>query len=155
MGREYQNPREFATIQSIDGPTGGSCLRWDDAIVGATRRLLNFSCPESILGGGAADSGLSGFSHPWRYEEEGKARVAQVERQGCELILSSQWPDKVGKGLIFISLDVEVIDALRGVGRKGRGRERWALGLQAHGHSGPRWQRALLSLPVGRKGNMN
>ena len=23
-----------------------------------------------------------GFSHPWRYEEEGKARVAQVERQG-------------------------------------------------------------------------
>ena len=24
MGREYQNPREFATIQSIDGPTGGS-----------------------------------------------------------------------------------------------------------------------------------
>ena len=54
-----------------------------------------------------------GFSHPWRYEEEGKARVAQVERQGCELILSSQWPDKVGKGLMFISLDVEVLNALR------------------------------------------
>ena len=52
-----------------------------------------------------------GFSQPWRYEEEGKARVAQVERQGCELILSSQWPDKVGKGLIFISLDVEVLNA--------------------------------------------
>ena len=54
-----------------------------------------------------------GFSHAWRYEEEGKARVAQVERQGCALILSSQWPDKVGKGLMFISLDVEVLNALR------------------------------------------
>ena len=53
-----------------------------------------------------------GFSNPWRYEEEGKARVAQVERQGCSLILSSQWPDKVGKGLMFISLDVEVLNAL-------------------------------------------
>jgi catechol 2,3-dioxygenase-like lactoylglutathione lyase family enzyme len=54
-----------------------------------------------------------GFTQPWRYEEEGKARVAQVERQGCELILSSQWPDKVGKGLIFISLDAGVLDDLR------------------------------------------
>ena len=50
---------------------------------------------------------------PWRYEEEGKAWVAQVDRQGYELILSSQWPDKVGKGLMFISLDVSVLDALR------------------------------------------
>ena len=54
-----------------------------------------------------------GFTQPWRYEEEGKAWVAQVDRQGCELILSSQWPDKVGKGLMFISLDVGVLDALR------------------------------------------
>jgi catechol 2,3-dioxygenase-like lactoylglutathione lyase family enzyme len=54
-----------------------------------------------------------GFTQPWRYEEEGKAWVAQVDRQGCELILSSQWPDKVGKGLMFISLNVEVLDALR------------------------------------------
>ena len=53
------------------------------------------------------------FTQAWRYEEEGKAYVAQVERQGCELILSSQWPDKVGKGLMFISLDVGVLDALR------------------------------------------
>jgi uncharacterized glyoxalase superfamily protein PhnB len=53
------------------------------------------------------------ISETWRYEEEGKARVAQVERQGCALILSSQWPDKVGNGLLFISLDVEVLDALR------------------------------------------
>ena len=54
-----------------------------------------------------------GFMQSWRYEEEGRAYVAQVERQGCELILSSQWPDKVGTGLIFISLDAGVLEALR------------------------------------------
>jgi hypothetical protein len=27
--------------------------------------------------------------------------------------MSSQWPDKVGKGLMFISLDVEVLHAVR------------------------------------------
>jgi catechol 2,3-dioxygenase-like lactoylglutathione lyase family enzyme len=54
-----------------------------------------------------------GFTQSWRYEEEGKAYVAQVHRQGCELIFSSQWPDKVGKGLVFISLDPGVLDALR------------------------------------------
>jgi catechol 2,3-dioxygenase-like lactoylglutathione lyase family enzyme len=54
-----------------------------------------------------------GFSRSWVYEDEGKAYVAQVERKGCELIFSSQWPDKVGKGLMFISLDVEVLNALR------------------------------------------
>ncbi len=54
-----------------------------------------------------------GFTQAWRYEEEGKAWVAQVERQGCALILSSQWPDKVGKGLIFISLDLGVLNAVR------------------------------------------
>ncbi|MGD0131327.1 MAG: glyoxalase superfamily protein [Bryobacteraceae bacterium] len=54
-----------------------------------------------------------GFTQAWRYEEEGKARVAQVDRQGCQLILTSQWPDKVGKGLIFVSLDVAVLNALR------------------------------------------
>lgn len=54
-----------------------------------------------------------GFTHPWRYEEEGQAQVAQLDRQGCALILSSQWPDKVGKGLMFISLEVQVLKALR------------------------------------------
>jgi catechol 2,3-dioxygenase-like lactoylglutathione lyase family enzyme len=54
-----------------------------------------------------------GFTQAWRYEEEGKAWVAQVDRQGRELILSSQWPDKVGKGLMFISLDLSVLHALR------------------------------------------
>jgi catechol 2,3-dioxygenase-like lactoylglutathione lyase family enzyme len=63
-----------------------------------------------------------GFASPWRFDEGGKVFVAQVERQGCALILSSQWPQKVGKGLMFISLNVEpetpealiaALDALR------------------------------------------
>jgi catechol 2,3-dioxygenase-like lactoylglutathione lyase family enzyme len=61
-----------------------------------------------------------GFTQSWRYGEEGKAWVAQVDRRGCELILSSQWPDKVGKGLMFISLDAGMLDALR-VELEGRG----------------------------------
>jgi len=48
-----------------------------------------------------------GFTSPWRYDEDGRVYVAQVERQGCALILSNQWPTKVGKGLMFISLNVE------------------------------------------------
>jgi uncharacterized glyoxalase superfamily protein PhnB len=63
-----------------------------------------------------------GFTSPWRYEEDGRVGVAQVERQGCALILSDHWPEKVGKGLMFISMNVEpetreaqiaALDALR------------------------------------------
>jgi len=63
-----------------------------------------------------------GFTIPWRFDEDGRVYVAQVDRQGCALILSSQWPEKVGKGLMFISLNVEpdsreaevaALDALR------------------------------------------
>src|ERR1700726_5350421 len=75
-----------------------------------------------------------GFTCPWRYDEDGKAYVAQVERQGCALILADTWPEKIGKGLMFISLNVEpqtreaaiaALDALRaeleGQGRSGQG----------------------------------
>jgi catechol 2,3-dioxygenase-like lactoylglutathione lyase family enzyme len=49
-----------------------------------------------------------GFTVPWRVEDEdGRAHVAQVDRQSCALVLSDQWPEKVGKGLMFISLNVE------------------------------------------------
>jgi catechol 2,3-dioxygenase-like lactoylglutathione lyase family enzyme len=58
-------------------------------------------------------AGQLGFLRSWRFEENGAAFVAQVEREGCELILSSQWPDKAGSALIFISLDVDVLHALR------------------------------------------
>jgi uncharacterized glyoxalase superfamily protein PhnB len=63
-----------------------------------------------------------GFTSPWRYEEGGRASVAQVDRQGCSLILADTWPEKIGKSLIFISLNVEqptretataAVDALR------------------------------------------
>jgi catechol 2,3-dioxygenase-like lactoylglutathione lyase family enzyme len=67
-----------------------------------------------------------GFTCPWRFDEQGKAYVAQVDRQGCSLILASTWaktqPEKVGKAMMFISLNVEpatpeaetaALDALR------------------------------------------
>ena len=63
-----------------------------------------------------------GFTSPWRYGEDGRVHVAQVERQGCALILADTWPEKLGKGLMFISLNAEpatreaavaALDALR------------------------------------------
>jgi catechol 2,3-dioxygenase-like lactoylglutathione lyase family enzyme len=63
-----------------------------------------------------------GFTNPWRYDDDGTAYVAQVDRQGCALILAETWPEKIGKGLMFISLNVEpgtredavaALDALR------------------------------------------
>ena len=55
-----------------------------------------------------------GFTQKWRFEgEDGTAGVAQVARPGCELILEAESPDKTGKGLMFISLDAEVLNGLR------------------------------------------
>lgn len=63
-----------------------------------------------------------GFTVAWRFGEDGRTDVAQVDRQGCALILSEQWPEKAGKALMFISLNVEpetheaavaALDALR------------------------------------------
>ncbi len=51
-----------------------------------------------------------GFTSPWRYEDDGRAYVAQVERQGCALILANTWPEKIGKALMFISLNVSLND---------------------------------------------
>ncbi|MDB5575597.1 MAG: putative glyoxalase family protein [Bradyrhizobium sp.] len=45
-----------------------------------------------------------GFKEDWRYEED-RLRIVQVSRDGCELILSDQWPADVGQGRMFISLD--------------------------------------------------
>ena len=65
---------------------------------------------------------LLGFTSPWRYGDDGKVYVAQVDRQGCALILADTWPEKIGNGLMFISLNVETatreaaaaaVDALR------------------------------------------
>jgi catechol 2,3-dioxygenase-like lactoylglutathione lyase family enzyme len=60
-----------------------------------------------------------GFTSPWRYDEGGKGLVAQVERNGVAIIVASNWPEKPGKGLVFISLNLEApamiaaLDALR------------------------------------------
>jgi len=63
-----------------------------------------------------------GFTVPWRVDWGGHTHVAEVDRQDCALILSDEWPEKAGKGLIFISLnveppnrdtEVEAVDALR------------------------------------------
>jgi catechol 2,3-dioxygenase-like lactoylglutathione lyase family enzyme len=63
-----------------------------------------------------------GFTSPWRYDEGGRAHVAQVDRQGCALILADTWPGKIGKGLMFVSVNTEpqtreagvaALDALR------------------------------------------
>lgn len=54
-----------------------------------------------------------GFRETWRHQEDGRLLVAQVERSGCELILSSQWPENVGSGLIFISLEPDDVLVVR------------------------------------------
>lgn len=62
------------------------------------------------------------FTVAWKYEADGHLHIAQVDRDGCAIICSDQWPEKIGKGLIFISLNVEphsheaevaALDALR------------------------------------------
>jgi catechol 2,3-dioxygenase-like lactoylglutathione lyase family enzyme len=52
--------------------------------------------------------GRLGFAEAWRFAEGGVLFVAQVERESCEIILCCQWPEKIGKGLIFISLGDDV-----------------------------------------------
>jgi catechol 2,3-dioxygenase-like lactoylglutathione lyase family enzyme len=60
-----------------------------------------------------------GFTSPWHYDENNSVRIAQVDGWGCALILTDTWPEKIGKGLIFISLNLEpdaqiaALDALR------------------------------------------
>lgn len=61
-------------------------------------------------------TGTLGFAEAWRHEESDALLVAQVERDGCAIILSSQWPEKIGKGLVFVSLgdgSVTTVDAAR------------------------------------------
>jgi uncharacterized glyoxalase superfamily protein PhnB len=61
-----------------------------------------------------------GFTSPWCHNEDGRADVAQVDRQGCALILADSWPERIGKGLMFISMNsdtreaqIAALDALR------------------------------------------
>src|SRR5262249_43338581 len=64
--------------------------------------------------------GALGFAEDWRYGEDGAAFIVQVSRPGCELILSSQWPERVGSNLLFVSLEPDVLSALEaGLAQKG------------------------------------
>ncbi len=83
------------------------------------RPILNVANVEASLG---FYVDRLGFTSEWRYKEDGRVRVAQVERQGSAFILADTWPQKAGKGLIFISLNAEpatregataALDALR------------------------------------------
>jgi len=53
-----------------------------------------------------------GFTVAWRYAEDGATRVAEVGRAGCALILSDQWPAKLGTSLLFVSLE-GAVDTVR------------------------------------------
>jgi hypothetical protein len=45
---------------------------------------------------------------PWRVEDEdGRAHIAEVDRQGCALILTDERPEKVGTGRMFVCLNVQ------------------------------------------------
>lgn len=63
-----------------------------------------------------------GFAIAWTYDVGDGTRVAEVGRDTCAVILSDQWPAKVGKALLFISLNAQpsgpdaqasAVDALR------------------------------------------
>ena len=53
-----------------------------------------------------------GFKEDWRYEEEGRLVIVQVSREGCELILSDQWPEEAGRARFFIELNPAQFRAL-------------------------------------------
>ena len=54
-----------------------------------------------------------GFTQGVNYEEEGKILVGQVNREDCDIILNCQQPQKNGRSRIFISIDLEPLQALR------------------------------------------
>lgn len=59
-----------------------------------------------------------GFKEDWRHEEQGQLQIVQISRAGCELILSGQWPDEAGRGLLFISLTLADFEGLTSEARE-------------------------------------
>lgn len=57
--------------------------------------------------------GKLGFHEAWRYEEDGEVLIAQVSREGCDLIFSAQPHLELRPGKIFLSLDPPDLDAFR------------------------------------------
>jgi catechol 2,3-dioxygenase-like lactoylglutathione lyase family enzyme len=90
-----------------------------------------------------------GFTENWRFEAEGgNASVAQVARPGIELILAAESPEKMGKGLMFISLDGDDAVAALHAELEGRGVEvkEGIWGYRVMVITEPRRQRVLLLL---------
>jgi catechol 2,3-dioxygenase-like lactoylglutathione lyase family enzyme len=65
--------------------------------------------------GAAADffAAKLGFTVNWRYDDEGRTIAAGISRDDCSLLLNTQWPDRVGKGAIYVALGEAGYDALR------------------------------------------
>lgn len=57
--------------------------------------------------------GKLGFTEAWRHDHEDKTVAAQVNRLGCEICFSDQWPEKNGTGMLFLSLNRQDYDPLR------------------------------------------
>jgi uncharacterized glyoxalase superfamily protein PhnB len=51
-----------------------------------------------------------GFAEAWRHEDAGRLLIAQVDRDGTELILTEQWAEKAGQSVMFISLNPPGLD---------------------------------------------
>ena len=67
-----------------------------------------------------------GFKEDWKYVEDDGTRIMQVSREGCELILSNQWPERAGMARFFVSLDWPEYRVMRAETQaKGIGREGW------------------------------
>jgi len=60
-----------------------------------------------------------GFEESWRHTESGTLLVAQVEREGCVIILSCQWSENNGTGLVFISADQDAESVRADLERRG------------------------------------
>jgi catechol 2,3-dioxygenase-like lactoylglutathione lyase family enzyme len=54
-----------------------------------------------------------GFTEGASYAEDGILLVGQVNREDCEILLNCQQPQKTGRSRIFISLNLEPLQALR------------------------------------------
>ena len=57
---------------------------------------------------------LLGFTLNMRHEEDGEALVAGVSHgEGSGLLLTSQWPERVGTGIIYVALGNDAFSRLR------------------------------------------
>jgi catechol 2,3-dioxygenase-like lactoylglutathione lyase family enzyme len=54
-----------------------------------------------------------GFTLDMRHAEAGTTLVAGVSRgEGCALLLTCQWPDRVGTGILYTALDPDEFERL-------------------------------------------